>query len=495
MRRKLLASIAAAAVVSASFIAGASSAYAASPDGIVRAYEAIATDPGMLKVLQLGDSYSSGTGAHPFADPATYVEDGPAGNLAECTRSNTNYGQQLAEQLGAGYVNAACGGAVFPDIMGNQNGNVQPQIDAVDNTADIVLMTMGGNDFGFGGFAVACFVQKNPTACQAAVAQSASLTAPGGAIEQSALANLEAIRAKLRPDAKFLWLGYPRLSKATSVVLDDGAGTTYDYIPDLTAVQAQFAAIQQRVVAKVNAEQGVTNTYVVDTIEAAVEGHEIDQNLGDYQTSNPPQPTDAWWIGIGDPYGSEIYHPKQVGWDAMAKAVSAYYAAHVAPTAQSASSTVQAGQSLAFNGEGWKAGAVVTASLVGGQVQSLQNVTATADPDEFGNVAFSLAVDPAAPAGTNTAQFADGYGRIVTVEFAVTAAPVVTTPPVTTPPVTTPPVTTPHVTTPTVTATAPTAPVKELANTGTPSTDLGGIAAVLLLAGGSLLWVGRRRTV
>lgn len=57
-----------------------------------------------LNIVQLGDSYSAGNGS-----AGVYESD--------CSRSTTNYGAQVAKELGASYKNVACSGAVAADLV------------------------------------------------------------------------------------------------------------------------------------------------------------------------------------------------------------------------------------------------------------------------------------------------------------------------------------------------------------------------------------------
>ncbi|NYI69678.1 lysophospholipase L1-like esterase [Naumannella cuiyingiana] len=294
--------------------------------GVLPPYVAIPAQASKPAVVQLGDSYSSGVGAHPFGR-LTYVQ-----NL-RCGRSETTYGQLFAERIGGSYVNAACGGAQFPDLTGQQDsgGPVAPQVDAVTTDTDIVLMTMGGNDFGFGGLGV-CVDQEDAVACRQNLAQTLDSVRPDGLVERRADEGIARIREKLRPDAKLIWLSYPDLTEADSVTIGTG-DERYDYAPDLLQATDDFIALQRRVANRANATPGA-QVYVVDTIPEVFDGHSIDQNRGKYQTHNPARPEDAWLIGIRDPYGPEAYHPKQIGFDAYADALHAFYTERIlAPSA------------------------------------------------------------------------------------------------------------------------------------------------------------------
>ena len=142
-----------------------------------------------FKIVQLGDSYSSGNGARAEDGSVNYV------GVFGCFRSPTNWGSQYARSLSdtfaVTYINRACSGArlrsitrerqMYPPAPTNVNGScptpdfpdeefykndtstpvfcnryLRPQIDAIDETVDLVLVTIGGNDVGFVDIVAQC---------------------------------------------------------------------------------------------------------------------------------------------------------------------------------------------------------------------------------------------------------------------------------------------------------------------------------------------------
>ncbi|MEV3964249.1 SGNH/GDSL hydrolase family protein [Nocardia sp. NPDC050193] len=87
--------------------------------------------------VALGDSFASGPGLAPFADPY-------------CERSQRNYGHLVAEALELpAFVDGTCGGAVAENFWMSQKDGVAPQLDALTPDTDLVTVTIGGNDAGF----------------------------------------------------------------------------------------------------------------------------------------------------------------------------------------------------------------------------------------------------------------------------------------------------------------------------------------------------------
>jgi lysophospholipase L1-like esterase len=117
-------------------------------------------------VIVLGDSYSAGEGGGDYYDASS---DGGGG----CHRSPNTYAAQL---FGAANVtNLACSGAIINDHYAGQQGrevtddaplpSQRLQLDDVD-ILDLVLLTMGGNDVGFGDIIKNCLIGTN---CDSAV--------------------------------------------------------------------------------------------------------------------------------------------------------------------------------------------------------------------------------------------------------------------------------------------------------------------------------------
>ena len=124
-----------------------------------------------VQLLALGDSYISGEGAARFF-PGTNVV-GPNGN--QCRRAPTAYPYLIAERLEAGLTFLACSGArtnaldnagesaEFPAVAGAEDQLQRflavEQVGASD--LDAVLVSIGGNDIGFGAIIQACLLPQS----------------------------------------------------------------------------------------------------------------------------------------------------------------------------------------------------------------------------------------------------------------------------------------------------------------------------------------------
>lgn len=91
---------------------------------------------GPATYVALGDSYTSA----PFV-PLTDVAGG-------CFRSDGNYPSLVAEELGAELTDVSCAGAETADVRSAQLGGVPRQARAVTPEAELVTVSLGGNDGG-----------------------------------------------------------------------------------------------------------------------------------------------------------------------------------------------------------------------------------------------------------------------------------------------------------------------------------------------------------
>lgn len=149
--------------------------------------------PQRIDYVNLGDSYSAGFGsgnivAGPF--PGCLQGDGPT------------HVTQLAARPGVRLIaNAACAGATPADVATVAAG-LRPQLAA----AELVTLTLGGNNLDFGGTVAACSTQGTAPACTQAMAV-ARRAMPG--ITSDVRSTLRQVDRATH--ARILVLGYPRL--------------------------------------------------------------------------------------------------------------------------------------------------------------------------------------------------------------------------------------------------------------------------------------------
>ncbi|HKG49130.1 MAG TPA: SGNH/GDSL hydrolase family protein [Actinomycetales bacterium] len=152
-----------------------------------------------VRYAALGDSYSSGEGNPPF-DP----------DSGDCHRSRAAWPRMIARQdpeiVMAAHI--ACSGATSTSLRRRYNGE-PPQLRQLRNLAepvDLVTITIGGNDIGFGPVLADCFVSD--------CVLDGALRRARVRIEDelpAALARDYRGLQRAAPDANIVVVGYPRL--------------------------------------------------------------------------------------------------------------------------------------------------------------------------------------------------------------------------------------------------------------------------------------------
>jgi lysophospholipase L1-like esterase len=158
---------------------------------------AAAEDP--VRYAALGDSYSSGEGNPPF--------DRDSG---KCHRSPAGWPRMIARQdpriVMAAHI--ACSGATSESLRGRHNGEPPQlrQLRRLDEPADLVTITIGGNDIGFAPVITDCFVSD--------CVLDGGLRRARDRIENELPPLLARDYRRLKraaPDATIVVVGYPRL--------------------------------------------------------------------------------------------------------------------------------------------------------------------------------------------------------------------------------------------------------------------------------------------
>jgi hypothetical protein len=158
-----------------------------------------------LSLLVMGDSYSAGNGAGDYY--------GPSG----CRRSRKNYGADFAALLQAAPIRqsttattVACSGATTADFFASQDGN-PPQIDAVNQGYDLILLTIGGDDVSFADIVEQCLVNKTKEGSQCLRYLDQTIGLLEGSTVAASLTHVLAAIHDHAPAAKIVLLGYPYL--------------------------------------------------------------------------------------------------------------------------------------------------------------------------------------------------------------------------------------------------------------------------------------------
>jgi lysophospholipase L1-like esterase len=292
---------------------------------------AFATD---VKIVQLGDSYSSGVGA--VATRHDYDT-----SIPECWRSSQGWGGQYAERLRAQnynvtYVNGACSGAKSHDLLNANlasqkwgicpfqrkrntevfynrtrfqlkcNKFAMPQINYVDPTTDLVLLTIGGNDALFAQLLSTCILGipiREARNCLDILAEARSTQVNYTETIKEALVE---IWYKMGESGKIVVFQYPHLIQNYSRIWDDPrSGLSIDG-PQLVrefTIEGNHAYIVAA--EELNTEMGVEFLTVYSKMMDVFANHEADPRK---HSRN-----DDRWISEFEPPIGSVFHPNRRG--------------------------------------------------------------------------------------------------------------------------------------------------------------------------------------
>ena len=220
---------------------------------------------GPLRYVALGDSYSAASGVLPP----------DLGAAPECARSIRNYPHVIAGQTGAQLTDVTCGAAETGDYFASQYPGVAPQLDAVAKDAQLVTMTIGGNDSGvFINTIESCGVAGLSTLGQGSPCKDQYGSSFQDTIRTTtypSLVNaLRAVHAKA-PKAKVAILGYPWIMPAT--------GGCYPVMPVASGDVPYVRGIQATLNDAVRRAAAATGVRYVNMNKVS-EGHDACQAIG-----------------------------------------------------------------------------------------------------------------------------------------------------------------------------------------------------------------------
>jgi hypothetical protein len=284
-----------------------------------------------LKVVQLGDSYSAGNGAGDYYGPKDCYRS--SSNWAE------RYLDTLRATYNVTFVNRACSGGVIANLLdrrpmdeklanvfvpgetvemddpgarhaldeggectpdyrddeaysvtpyyaSHESGgtlvmfecarSMEPQIDAVGQDTDVVLLTIGGNDVDFADIVLKCFVvgARNPGDCRDKVSSGQEGI---GEVGVRTAAALRTLKARMRPDAHIVLAAYPYLEKNDWFELRGGFLFTDVYAvgQEVRRFGDMGDAAQRAAASTLNAEGGAQVIFI-DEVKPHFAGHEPD---------------------------------------------------------------------------------------------------------------------------------------------------------------------------------------------------------------------------
>jgi lysophospholipase L1-like esterase len=230
--------------------------------------------------VAMGDSFTAGAGIRPGGDTG-------------CYRSQRNYPTLLADRLHATLHDASCGGATAVQVESPQQTATTrnpPQLADVDDRTDLVTISLGLNDTGYGTLLMTCMgvAQTDPSGSPC---RTAMQTPQGDQI----LSRLEPFGQDLAqvirkvqhagPNADVVVVGYPQLAPP------DGS------CPDLPFAAGDYGYLAEYLVKlnKVMEEAAdKTGARFVDVL-AASKGHDVCAGHDAWVLGNLPSPRSMVW--------------------------------------------------------------------------------------------------------------------------------------------------------------------------------------------------------
>lgn len=164
---------------------------------LVAAPAANASSTRTLRVVALGDSYASGTGAGNY-------ETGTEGTCWRSTNaaSAVNVAKLRAAGVRVAFTNVTCSGATTQEMRELYKGQ-SPQLDSLTSNTDVVTLTVGASDIDFAGYGGLC-IQAD---CSGAPTDAILARLP--MMKQNVITLLNDIRTR-SPRATIIFAGYGR---------------------------------------------------------------------------------------------------------------------------------------------------------------------------------------------------------------------------------------------------------------------------------------------
>ncbi len=180
---------------------------------------------------------------------------------------------------------------------------IKPQVDFVDSSTNLVLLTIGGNDFGFANIVSECFVLHLANSCKnRIIATSDSMIK---SYKTKLLTVLRSIKARnLNDEAKIVLLGYPLLSLDDNLTI--GLMGNYNMSSAVRDLGRLGNDLQKQAIKEINQEYPGLAIFVDPQVRFA--GHEPDNRRTVY---NPHR----WINELLEPGFDkfEWYHPSRTG--------------------------------------------------------------------------------------------------------------------------------------------------------------------------------------
>ncbi|MFC5280686.1 SGNH/GDSL hydrolase family protein [Arcanobacterium canis] len=308
-----------------------------------------------LNIVLLGDSYASGNGAGDYSDE-------------NCWRSPHNYGTLVVHALNAKFTDASCSSAKMANLTSQEqkfrnfshatatyriseakdqwaqwlkiakshgicaseqanitvditlsaqsqkddkytatawcSGTNQPQLNAITDRTDVVLVSIGGNDAGFAQIAGACLTARSARLCDAALTRAQDYVS--NSMHEALTKTLASISDRTSGKANIFIVGYPTLLADTHYTIGGKFSQRVNVGQRLTHLQDSADEAAKRAASEAGA-----NVHFVSTRHA----------LGEH-SFDPESSENSWIIAPFDTWNiREYFHPNRAGWKAIADVV------------------------------------------------------------------------------------------------------------------------------------------------------------------------------
>lgn len=303
--------------------------------------------------VSLGDSYISGEGARwkgNSADPAASHQGTDRGSqVYGDTEANGCHRSDVAEIVSARLlvrkaINLACSGAKTVNVLRASAGGVAfkgeaPQNDqlatvARANNVKLIVISIGGNDLGFGGIVTSCvaaYLYGTPPCSTREAAITAALPAVAAAVSAT-VADVRATMADAgyrAKDYRLLLQSYPVASPAAGNTRYSGtapdARVTIGGCPFLDADAAWArTTLQPRLSGALADVARQTGVQFLD-LRDAFRGHELCAASAQQSTGTPRSASSEWFRFIdlaGQGGSSESLHPNYFGQQALGRCLA-----------------------------------------------------------------------------------------------------------------------------------------------------------------------------
>jgi len=188
--------------------------------------------------------------------------------------------------------------------------HLDAQLDFVDESVDVVLLSIGGNDIEFSNIVMSCLspVVSSVDQCGSQIVESESRarSTEQGSYQKNMELIFKKLREKMRSDAKIVLLGYPYLAKDDNFILKDLFNPlTYEASKNVRALGELGDRIQLLTIPP--NEPDKTQIYFYGGVKPHFVGHEPDMN--DFWHHN----SEKWIHTFGSRISTDWFHYNPIG--------------------------------------------------------------------------------------------------------------------------------------------------------------------------------------